>query len=72
MGFFIASIGLMFIIAGVMGFMILMILKRSKKLAAIVAVVGVLMYIIGAVITPPDELGKTETLEATVNTHEST
>lgn len=71
MGFFIASIGLMFIIAGVMGFLILVILKRPKKLAAIVAVVGVLLYIIGAIITPSDELGNSEILEIMINTYES-
>ncbi|PIC63629.1 hypothetical protein CSV79_10845 [Sporosarcina sp. P13] len=68
MGFFIASIGLIAIIIGAIGFIVLLILKKPKKVAAIVVIIGVLLYLIGAVITPPDELGKSETLETTVTT----
>lgn len=57
MGFFIASAGIFSIVAGLIGIVILLILRKSRKIAFLLIIFGAVLYLIGAMITPPNELG---------------
>ncbi|WP_317645875.1 thermonuclease family protein [Sporosarcina sp. GW1-11] len=66
MGLFLAGIGFISIIIGFIGFVILFIMKKPKKAAVILVVVGIVLFIIGAIITPLDELGEQDQPEEAV------